>query len=368
MTHAPDPATLRVAVLAAEQAPATNRLWYEAAPAVEELRVFAPQESDEPTPGLQVDLPPVQRLGRQQSGRVLRGLQRELADFRPDVIHINAEAWALSVMRRALGRRQCVIVHGAENQFTTDLGKRWVRHRLTHLVSAGLSGYASWNVAGAQAVSRMRPGLPTLVLPAVIPPASFPPASWRPRPGPDFRLLLLGRLVPEKGFADVIEAVSRTPGREHYDLVVCGLGPDRPRLEALARDAGVRLDMRGQLAPAALAQLMAESECLVQPSRTTWAWAEQFGRTVAEGMTVGLPALVSDSGELPNLVGSPAYVFPEGDADALSRLLEAWRTDRMALAAASADQAARARLWSPEQAVPRIIAFWSEARAYFTAS
>ena len=59
---------------------------------------------------------------------------------------------------------------------------------------------------------------------------------------------------------------------------------------------------------------MSRSHVLVQPSRTIADWSEQFGRSVAEAMAVGLPCLVSDSGELPVLVGhDPAAVFPEGD-------------------------------------------------------
>jgi glycosyltransferase involved in cell wall biosynthesis len=110
----------------------------------------------------------------------------------------------------------------------------------------------------------------------------------------------------------------------------------------------VALEAVGFVTAEELAERMARSHLMVQPSLSTPGWAEQFGRTVAEAMTVGLPCLVSDSGELPFLVGHDSRaLFREGDItdlrdriaaltgpeqrDELSRhqrsLAAAWRTD-----------------------------------------
>jgi len=58
------------------------------------------------------------------------------------------------------------------------------------------------------------------------------PSAWRDRP---LCVGVLGRLAPVKGYELAVETVARCPGVE---LEIVGDGPERPRLEALARGAG----------------------------------------------------------------------------------------------------------------------------------
>jgi glycosyltransferase involved in cell wall biosynthesis len=66
---------------------------------------------------------------------------------------------------------------------------------------------------------------------------------------------------------------------------------------------------------------MRESICTLVPST----WAEPFGRTVLESLSVGTPVLVSDLGGLKELVGPGVTGVPAGDArawgEAISGLL-----------------------------------------------
>jgi glycosyltransferase involved in cell wall biosynthesis len=80
-------------------------------------------------------------------------------------------------------------------------------------------------------------------------------------------------------------------------------------------------------------------------------------------MTVGLPCLVSDSGELPHLVGEdPAAVFPEGDAAALrDHLLRL--TDATARRALASRQHERARVWEPARAGAAVLGLWEQVLA-----
>jgi glycosyltransferase involved in cell wall biosynthesis len=50
-------------------------------------------------------------------------------------------------------------------------------------------------------------------------------------------LLYFGRLSPEKGVYELLRAMVRLP---HIPLVIAGDGPERPRLEALARELNLK--------------------------------------------------------------------------------------------------------------------------------
>src|SRR5215212_8089829 len=74
-------------------------------------------------------------------------------------------------------------------------------------------------------------------------------------------VLAAGRLTPEKGFADAIDA-ARSAG---LPLVIAGDGPQAGELRA--RAAGAEVRFTGALAPAELAQLRSDAGAAVVPSR-----------------------------------------------------------------------------------------------------
>lgn len=358
-----DPAQLRVAVVSTESRPLSNRLWYAAQDKVKDLLVLAP-EGDEPgIPSFQTGLATKYVAKEKLTFRRLEGMSRALDAFQPNIVHINSEPWGLPALLEFM-RRPGVILHGAENQFFTDGAVPIIRYGLTQVVAQNLAGYVSWNVDGARAVERMVPGIPTFVTPAIIPPPEFVPTSWHGGTAP-FEILLVGRLDAEKGFDRVIEAVGLLDSRSSYAITACGSGDEQARLQALADRLGVKITFAGQLGVQQLADRMAASSALVQPSLTTRPWAEQFGRSVAEAMTVGLPSLSSQSGELPNVVANPWCTFQEDDRQELASKLETLRTDPARLAEISREQAeSAARRWSPDSASQRLVDFWARAHDY----
>jgi glycosyltransferase involved in cell wall biosynthesis len=130
----------------------------------------------------------------------------------------------------------------------------------------------------------------------------------------------LGRLVPQKGLLDLVEALVRLPERVRVRLI--GAGVQRPVLLARAAELGVgaRLELIDWTAdvPGELRRL----DALALPSRTTRSWKEQFGRVLPEAMSCGLPVIGSSSGEIPNVVGDAGLIFPEGDVPALAAAIE----------------------------------------------
>ncbi len=69
--------------------------------------------------------------------------------------------------------------------------------------------------------------------------------------------------------------------------------------------------------PAYLGQL----DVLVVPSRTLPNWKEQFGRILIEAMSCEVAVIGSNSGEIPNVIGSAGLVFPEDNVNALRKHL-----------------------------------------------
>ena len=357
----------RIVVLTSSLAPGYNDLWDAARPHVGALKVVGARSEDpRAAQGPDVVSLPAFDLGRGLVWQHLPGLRRAVKSVRADLVHVNRELWGVAT-QELLGLDTRIVVHGAENIW--DHGNRVeqaLRRRLVSRAVRRIDGYASWNRRGADDVRSLSRRLldrelPTFVVPAVVPPREFRAERWQPQRVDErapLRILLVGRMVAMKGFDDAIRASGRL--EREVCVSLCGEGPETPRLREVAREEGVILRERGLIEPVQLAALMASAHVLLQPSLTTPTWAEQFGRSVAEAMTVGLPCLVSDSGELPNVVGrDPRAVFREGDVDHMVTLLEAVTRDADALRALSADQGSLARRWQPQVAAGAMLEFWS---------
>ncbi len=125
------------------------------------------------------------------------------------------------------------------------------------------------------------------------------------------------RLVPEKGVDMVMEAALDLPGV--WRLHVAGDGPALPGLQQMSYDLGIaaRTHFDGPISSADMPTYLRNLDVLVLTSRTLPNWKEQFGRMLIEAMACGVPVVGSDSGEIPNVIGSAGLIVPEGDSDAL---------------------------------------------------
>jgi glycosyltransferase involved in cell wall biosynthesis len=157
--------------------------------------------------------------------------------------------------------------------------------------------------------------------------------------------LIASRLAPEKGIETAI-AACRAAG---IPLVVAGDGPERARLQALARGADVRF--AGRVGAADLAALRASAGVALVPSRSQ----ETFGLAAAEAMAAGVPVVASRIGALPELLAEDGALVAPGDAAALAEAARA----RFADAAAAARGLARVRaVAAPEAVAPALAAVY----------
>ncbi|MFL6197735.1 MAG: glycosyltransferase family 4 protein [Thermoanaerobaculia bacterium] len=201
------------------------------------------------------------------------------------------------------------------------LGARWpvyaaIERMTAHLGTAAIS--SSRLTAGR--VSKVR-GEEVPVVPIGIPLETIRKAAAGSAAGPP--LVYAGRLLREKRVDLLLEAVARLEG---IGLAICGDGPDRGRLEDIARRLGLqeRIVFHGHLPTNVdVWRKIGESRIAVQPSSR-----EGYGMFPLEAMAAGLPVVYCESSEsaLSELVedgvqGMRTAPDPGALAAALDRLL-----------------------------------------------
>jgi glycosyltransferase involved in cell wall biosynthesis len=143
-------------------------------------------------------------------------------------------------------------------------------------------------------------------------------------------LVFVGRLIPEKGASDLLEAVAQL-ATSHPDVtaVVVGDGPERSALERQAAMHGIpsRIRFTGWLAPAAVQAHLAAADIFIGPSRPgPEGGQEAQGLAFAEAMLAARPIVATAIGGIPEAIrdGETGLLVPPGDpgsiADAVRRL------------------------------------------------
>ena len=155
-----------------------------------------------------------------------------------------------------------------------------------------------------------------------------------------------GRMVPEKGLMDLIEALPQCAA--DVQVAFIGDGDFKPNLEQRSKEIGMagRIRWLKQVTPEELPEIMNALDVLALPSRTTARWKEQFGRVLVEAMACGTPVIGSNSGAIPEVIGGAGLVFPEGNISELCNAIATLRDNPEV--AARMGQAGRKRVleWS----------------------
>jgi glycosyltransferase involved in cell wall biosynthesis len=126
-------------------------------------------------------------------------------------------------------------------------------------------------------------------------------------------LLYFGRLSPEKGVYDLLRAI-RLP---HTPLVIAGDGPERSRLEALAKELNLKQVLfAGMVHGEKLQKLIAGCSFSVFPSHAY----ETLGKSILESYAWGRPVIASDLGSRRELVqhGVTGLLYSDGDREQLA--------------------------------------------------
>lgn len=220
--------------------------------------------------------------------RLLRLMRR----LRPDVVQTILTPMDIMGGTAALLTRTRWVLR--ESSSAALYAEGW-RHRL-RLSLAQMADAVVSNSAGGDAYWRSAPGAPPLhVIPNAIPFDEIAAGGKDARAagmglGPGVKVVLYaGRMDAGKNVEAVIAALARLAGEVPFVAVMCGDGPSRPRLERMAREAGLahRVVFTGYVEN--LWDLMRGADAFVSLSRF-----EGCPNVVLEAMACGCPVVVSD--------------------------------------------------------------------------
>lgn len=142
---------------------------------------------------------------------------------------------------------------------------------------------------------------------------------------PTREFVFWGRLIVMKNLDTLLRAFARAKLPPGYSLAVIGSGPERDRLEELARELSIaeRVSFAGALPQRAALERVKDARAFVLPS-----WTDIAPNQVAEALAVGIPCIVTSETFLPPSIRDavPRFIDP-ASADDIEHALEAFADD-----------------------------------------
>jgi glycosyltransferase involved in cell wall biosynthesis len=265
-----------------------------------------------------------------------KALRRALRDFRPDV----ASIWSLGFMSwslpTVLERQRVPVVltfldDWINHAFLFDAWTRIFDHRPWARPIGAVMGLETRlpSFAGAEANVASRfigdmieqngrwkfPGAP--VMPIGVDTAEFPVSTVADRPW-SWRLLYVGRVVPEKGVPTLVKALPLVSPHAQLDIVGHAHDSERENLVDLAGSLGVadRISFDIASSRADLRERYRRADLVVFSSE----WPEPYGIVPLEAMACGVPVIATGTGGSGEYLvdGVNCRLFRPGDPHSLA--------------------------------------------------
>jgi glycosyltransferase involved in cell wall biosynthesis len=281
-----------------------------------------------------------------------------------DVVHVMANsgwAWhlcAAPAIRIAELRRRPVIVN-----YRGGLAAEFLQHA-ARSVRATLAGTRLVVPSGfLQQVFRGH-DVDAEIIPNVVDVERFRPANPPRTLSADAPHVLMARNLEAIYGIDLGLRVAAIAARRHPGLRVsiAGSGPERARLESLARELGIveRVRFTGRLDVPAMAQLYQSADLVLNPSR-----ADNTPNSILEALACGVPVVTTRVGGIPFLVRHrcTAWLAETDSAEALAHGITQLLADAELRTAMIAEGLALARSCAWPVVRERWLAAYREARA-----
>lgn len=255
-------------------------------------------------------------------------LGRLVRQLRPDVIHLWEEPWSIVALQATHLRRGAAIVLEVDQNILRRLPppfegiRRHVLSRTDLILSRSPDATAVVRACGFKGPAKpIGYGIDTEI---------FRPATDVAPSLPDdvIRIGYCGRLTEEKGIDDLLVATTLTKAPVH--LSIMGEGPEADALRSRIAELGLerRVELSGWRSPKEVAKFFHTQHLSVLLSRSRPTWREQFGRTIIESQSCGVPVIGTTSGAIPEVIGSGGWTIPERDPLALAGLLDRLHANR----------------------------------------
>ena len=255
--------------------------------------------------------------GKPQRHFYRRGIAATLKRVQPDVIYIEEECFSLPAAQWAFAAKRRGIPFGLQAWENLDRPLPWFIKRLRSAVLRACSFIVARTPAAKEMVERWGTSARVKVVGSPVPSPFM--ASTASHEG--FIVGGAGRLVEQKGFALVAEAVRQLPGATFR---LAGDGPQREELQALGAEVVTTYTH------ATMPKFFHSVDVIVLFSEPTPTWAEQFGRVLVEAMAQGVAVIGSTCGEIPWVISSTGggVVVEHGNVADLVDALRLLRDDQ----------------------------------------
>lgn len=278
----------------------------------------------------------------------------------PDVIHAHVvlpAGWAALRVARRHGIPIVLTEHSGPFGMHMDTE---LKRRLVGETFAGVDRVIAVSPALAEQILSVRSGLNIDVIGNSVRTDFFVPVEdteQQNRTGT--RFLVAGRLVESKGLDHLLNAVRilLDKGFDSFELVIGGDGPDRARLEDLAKNLGVaeRCQFMGALSREQVKERMQNCDVFVLSSLH-----ETFGVVVGEAMACGKPVISTRCGGPEFVVNEQTGVLVDvAEPKALADAMEEFILDRVSFDPQAVRDSVLDR-FSPEAFVRNVAAVYEE--------
>jgi glycosyltransferase involved in cell wall biosynthesis len=263
---------------------------------------------------------PTLLAGRPQRHVYRRRASKMLRTFAPVAAFIEEETFSLSGLQWGMAAARAQVPFGVQADENLDRSLPAIARAARRQTLRHAAFVAARSPTAGELARRWGARGNLALVPHAVP-------EWEPlRRNPDrpFTVGFAGRLVPEKGIHDLVQAVAGLDAPMR--LLLVGDGPLRPELERTRLPNG-EIAIWTDIGHGEMPRAYAEMDVLVLPSRTTERWAEQFGRVLVESLWCGVPVVGSDSGEIPWVISQTGggRIFPEGDVERMTSILSELR-------------------------------------------
>lgn len=297
----------------------------------------------------------------------IRAVRRAIDRFRPDAILVNMFAHHLSPAILHAIRNVPFVVMVSDYKCICPVGSKllpdgsicssqagwtccesgcvslphWVRDRPRYsLIRSGIAKAHSVIACSDWVKSEL--GKAGIVSERVYLPVPAPGGTYSRAPAQHPVILFCGRLDIEKGVDRLLRAFAQVSNASgDVTLRIAGQGPERARLESLARELGIeqRVAFLGWVDSPEIEKELSSAWALVAPSL----WAEPLGLVALEAIFRGVPVIASAVGGFSETVehGVSGLLVPNGDVSALAEALSSVVSRRQFADGISADAVAR---------------------------